>query len=448
MKRGLYSMPESFQRRILFPLRRLRELRPYRKQKRRHAKFAALPAEERRRWIFEQTRAAAVHAQRVNPFYRRLYAERNFDAGAIRDFEDLRKIPVVTKEMLRASGEEWRQPDRRSLSCNTGGTSGSPLKFLVDRGNGVREHYYMERIWSRLGCSRLHARAVFRGRNLGTAPWVYDPEGDAYFINTYRPLRETAEAVKHLFDSRLITYLHGYPSALYFFARQLEGMRYVALRESILRNLRGVLMGSEYPAPMYRDLIEQTFPVPTISWYGHSEMVVLAPEWQQRYLYEPFQSYGFCEAVETGNGDHHLVGTAYDNPYSPFIRYDTGDSIEPVGFQRGVLASFRIRHGRVGEYVLDRQGHPVSLTALIFGRHHEAFAHADFVQISQPSPGYAVLHVTTGEEVSKGTMLSRFDLQNVDITFDLRIRKKPAYSPSGKIPLLIDGGADKSGFES
>jgi phenylacetate-CoA ligase len=201
--------------------------------------------------------------------------------------------------------------------------------------------------------------------------------------------------------------------------------------------LKGILLGSEYPAPPYRSVIEKAFPVPTISWYGHSEMTVLAGENGTPLVYEPFHSYGFCEAVPSPDGQMHLVGTCYDNFASPFIRYDTGDSIAPEQVENGLLASFRIQNGRLGEFVLDQTGHPVSLTALIFGRHHKAFESAEFIQISQDRPGHAILHVTTRTLGTADQMMKRFDLGNINMTFDIECREQPVRTERGKIPLLI-----------
>ncbi len=437
MKKLLFRMPENVQRKINWRLRRLKEIRTYNGMKRQLNCFSEMDVEQQKQWIFKRVHAAAVLAQQENPFYRHLYSESGVDLKKITSFEDLKKIPIVTKEMLRHAENKWRQPIAGCHLGNTGGTSGSPLKFCLTRSMGVREHFYMDTIWKRIGCTRKHTRAVFRGLNLGSRPWIYVPGSDAYFINSYRPLSETAPYLESFFATHKVEYLHGYPSLIYFFSKELLNNRYQNLRENILRYLKGILLSSEYPAPQYREIIEKIFPVPTISWYGHSEVVILAAENKPKFIYEPFQSYGFCEAVASKDGTIHLVGTAYDNPYSPFIRYDTGDSIMPVYTENGLLRSFRIHHGRLGEFVKDRKGHSISLTAFIFGRHHEAFGQADFIQVSQKCPGQVKLHVTTRHNVLPEQILQWFDLSNIDMEFDIERRKQPVYAPSGKVPLLI-----------
>jgi len=135
----------------------------------------------------------------------------------------------------------------------------------------------------------------------------------------------------------------------------------------------------------------------------------------------------------------HLVGTNYENRLSPFIRYDTGDVIEPVSIVDGILESFRIQEGRLGEFIFDANNHPVSLTALIFGRHHNVFETADFIQISQDKPGKATLYVTS-LNADYSLAADSFDFTNVNISFNVKFRDNPYKTNLGKIPLLIPPG--------
>ena len=203
------------------------------------------------------------------------------------------------------------------------------------------------------------------------------------------------------------------------------------------KRLKGILFGSEYPAPVYRNLIEKELEVATISWYGHSEMAILAYE-TQRYKYVPFHSYGFCESITDSHGQHHLVGTAYYNTVSPFIRYDTDDEIEPV-YSDGLLHSFRVVSGRIGESIVDASGNRISLTAFIFGRHHPVFQKAHFVQVRQAEAGKATLIVTMpdSDTISLSQIYDGFDMTNIDVKFDIEVQEKPYRTKTGKTPLLI-----------
>lgn len=432
-----YKLPVKAQRFLGWRLRSLIKMPATVGQMLGYRQYSRLDVGQRKQWIFERTRAIAVYAQRKNPFYRRYYGEQGFDATQLRAFEELADIPIVNKDILRAAHDEWAQPGFGVRYANTGGTSGSPLQFCLSITQRAREAYYMDQIWKRQGCLPTSPRVTFRGGNIGPDAWEYDPLENAYKVNTYRPLAEISEELETLFSTSGIEYIHGYPSAIYQFALHCMKPEQARLRQLVLRHLKGILLASEYPAPQYRTAIETAFPVPSVSWYGHSEMTVLAAERDRAFVYEPFHSYGFCEAVAAPDGHTHLVGTCYDNRATPFIRYDTGDSVDVEESRDGLLLSFRMKEGRLGEFIVDRKGHPVSLTSLIFGRHHKAFERAEFVQISQVAAGQAIVYVTTPSSRAEEDIATWFDMTNVDVEFRYETRRKPFRSKMGKVPLLI-----------
>ena len=149
-------------------------------------------------------------------------------------------------------------------------------------------------------------------------------------------------------------------------------------------------------------------------------------------------TYGYCEAIPNENGGYNLVGTSLDNVVSPFIRYDTGDIVEPI-FKDGIVDKFRIESGRVGDFITDINDNRISLTALIFGRHHKIFGYARFVQIRQQHPGVATIIITLPNDVDSSIirMEDMFDLTNVSIRFNFEFRSSPVYSSSGKVPLMV-----------
>jgi phenylacetate-CoA ligase len=167
-------------------------------------------------------------------------------------------------------------------------------------------------------------------------------------------------------------------------------------------------------------------------------MAILAFEDQEKFLYSPIQTYGYCEAIPDKTGEHQLVATSYYNTASPFIRYATGDLVKPEGFEKP-LKGFRITYGRMGEFVIDENGEKISLTALIFGRHHRIFGMARYLQVYQERPGLSTILVTLPEGTEKKNIDwdKEFDGTGVSISFNFKVISKPFYSSSGKIPLLV-----------
>lgn len=397
-------------------------------------RFAGWGVEEQKAETARRISEAVRKAGSTTTFYRDHYERRGFHPAQGIEFDDIAKIPLVTKDDLQAVPLPARTTPRRgAILTNTGGSSGKPLAFYLDRQAFAREWAHMLCIWNRIGYNPTDLKLTFRGKNLGDAPVRYNAVYNEFYVNAYCSNEARAQAVAAIAHD--IRVLHGYPSSIYDFVRYCAE-RAPDVLGRLRRGLKGVLLASEFPAPVYRDLIEGELGVPSVSWYGHSEMAVLAYE-IEKYVYVPFQSYGYAEAVSDTTGAHRLVATSYYNLVSPFIRYDTEDLIAPE-WEDGLLARFRIEGGRQGEFVEDAKGNRISLTALVFGRHHALFGRAHFMQVRQTRPGEATIIVSAPEgTLTEEEIRAGFDASHVDMAFTFETRTEPIRTPGGKVPLRV-----------
>jgi phenylacetate-CoA ligase len=373
------------------------------------------------------------------PFYRDFYHKAGFSADQLKTWDDWQQVPVITKSDLQGVALADRSlHDKKGLKINTGGTSGQPLDFYLDRQAFAREWAHMHYIWKARGYQPQHLKLTFRGKHFDTAkPLRYNAVHNEYVVNASVPMSQVVEAVAQLPRTSVVRWLHGYPSLVAEFAHFLEQMPEVKVAEFRSR-LFGVLLGSEFPAPIYRSVIERVLSNNVVSWYGHSEMALLARETTTN-VYESLPTYGYTEAVSgNSNNEHRLVCTSLHNRVHPFIRYDTGDLIEPVSRHRCAL-SFRITEGRFGDFVYDRQGNRHALTAIIFGRHHPVFDQLQHLQVREEAPGRVTLVVTPHEaNVDESNLWEGFDLSDLDIKWSIEIVKEPVRTAAGKIRLKID----------
>lgn len=387
-------------------------------------------SERRDAYAVEHFRKVFEYAREKFPCYRELYEKAGVLGLKIESIADIRKVPVIDKKWTRAHFEEFKGAYR----LNTGGSSGEPTAFWMDKECWAREWAHMHTIWEKLGYKYTDLKLAIRGKNLGKRPFAYNPVHNEYIINTYLPVKDYAEDLRRLFKKRKPKWFHGYPSSIYQFILECEGACGIEGTRQLFKGVVGLLLSSEYPHPYIVQKFE-SYGLKWISWYGHSEMAVLA--WaDEQMVYHPFVTYGLAE-VEDG----HLLGTSYHNFDMPLIRYDTGDLVEEVevegrGGQRSL--AFKIKEGRNGDFVEDRNGKKIPLTALIFGRHHKAFDIADHVQIRQQKTGKATLVVSGSEDALAGKSISElFDLTNVAIDFDIEIVDKPIRTAAGKLKLKV-----------
>jgi len=417
----------------------LRFGKPYTRSRQLIDEFDAFDVEQRKAFILEQMQRCVTDAYNEIPFYKQFYDDAGFSPESLKSWDDLQRIPVITKADIRDVPLEQRsRPSGGRMKINTGGTSGQPLEFFIDGQAFAREWAHMHTIWERRNYKRTDLKLTLRGKNHGDLPMRYNPVHNELCVNATVERSRVAEAIREQIKKRPIKYVHGYPSAIYEFFEFLSAHDQELL-EMLQQSVQGVFYGSEFPAPMYRDAVNRSLKSNDISWYGHSEMCILAGERDEPFVYEPFHTYGYCEAVPDESGRNRLIGTSYWNSAAPLIRYDTGDLIEPH-YEAGLLQTFKVAEGRVGEFVTDANGTRIPLTALVFGRHHEVFSWAQFIQVYQPEPGKVDILVTVGEAAGDRTAADAtrdFDTSSVALEFEFHIRAAPVKTPAGKVPLLV-----------
>lgn len=406
----------------------------YSSRKKEIDNFNKLNLSNRENYIFERMNKIVNHAYEKVDFYRDHYDENNFHPSHLKNFDDIKLIPTISKNLLQSIPLEKRIDNRVSGYLeNTGGSSGKPLEFMIQPNSVGHEWAHMHEIWSNLGYRYSDLRIVFSGRSENDQPIFYDSSRHQYNVNIYSGWHKVVEKMQKIFPKQMPKYLHGYPSAIFDFILWLHDTRHPYLKN--LKSVEGIFLGSEFPDFSKRKKVEKILSCKTISWYGHTERTILAYEKYKNYEYVPFQTYGYTESIECDN-DQYLVGTSYYNFLHPMIRYNSDDIIKPI-YDDSLLTSFSVSKGRKGDFILDSDKNKIFLTGLIFGRHHAIFNFCTSLQIRQISAGLAeVLYVErSGCTISDPQDL--FDSKNVNIEFSFRKLDQPLKTISGKVPLLV-----------
>ncbi|GAA4146792.1 hypothetical protein GCM10022216_32130 [Sphingobacterium kyonggiense] len=408
----------------------------YRNRKKEIAFFEQSNILETKAFIFEKMKTLVDFSYSNIKFYKDYYDKVGFKPSDLISFEDISKIPIINKSILNQFPLEDRSYKfKDSYVVNTGGSSGTPFSFYILPDSMGHEWAHMHSIWEKLGYKSSDLKLLFGGRSDIQNLLNYDVLRNHFAIDIYASYDKVSKKLKKILKKYKIKYLHGYPSSIYDFAVYCEKFD-PELLKLLRKSLKGAFLGSEYPHYHYRNKIEEVFNIKTISWYGHTERAVLAYEKEKPFHYSPFISYGYAEAVINNLKEWELVSTSYYNFTSPLIRYNTEDIIDDPITENGVLTSFKIVKGRSGEFVIDRLGKSINLTALIFGRHHKLFNYSKFIQIKQLENGklevYYVSDIIPEHEASE-----YFDQENLN--FDLSFKKldEPIRSISGKVGLLI-----------
>lgn len=398
--------------------------------------FDDLSSTEQQEFIFSRIKNLVIHAFNNTNFYRSYYQSNDFNPNKdLNSFCDIKSIPIVNKDILKSvSLEERSAKVNKRYVVNTAGSSGKPFDLYILPNSIGHEWAHMHKAWKKVNFDYKDLRLSLIGRISSKNLLVYDPLRHTFNLNIYLDHARYIKEILDLFASKPIRYIHGYPSAIYEFAILCKEKLSSSQLAIIQENLQGVLLGSEFPVPKWRNIIEDVFNCDSLSWYGHTERCVLAYEKVEKYEYHPFHTYGFSETVNV-DGRFELTGTSYYNYASPLIRYNTQDEIIPNSDQNGFLTTFKIKDGRIGEFIIDGDNNKISLTALIYGRHHKLFDVSSHIQIKQLKNGEAIIYYTTKNK--NVVARDHFDSSGVNIKFDFQRLDSPFKTKSGKVKLLI-----------
>ena len=164
--------------------------------------------------------AAARHSR----YYRELLTTvfgAGFKPEKFLDHGNWTRIPVLTSAAVAARASDMCTRPAEALDIgSTGGTSGKPVKFYLDRHRSPIEYAFVHDAWSRAGYRAGDPRCVFRGVELPseTRHMHYDAGlaelRCSVFHLTDATMRGYCEEVRR----RGIRFIHGYPSAIAIFA--------------------------------------------------------------------------------------------------------------------------------------------------------------------------------------------------------------------------------------
>ncbi|MBQ1222270.1 MAG: AMP-binding protein [Alistipes sp.] len=103
----------------------------------------------------ERLRETLAYAAAHSPYYKALFEREGIDPATIRTLDDLRRLPLTTKQDLQLHGEEFVCVPRRQIIdyVTTSGTLGDPVTFALTEGDLQRLAYNEACSFRMAGCS-------------------------------------------------------------------------------------------------------------------------------------------------------------------------------------------------------------------------------------------------------------------------------------------------------
>ena len=311
------------------------------------------------------------------PYYTKLFDRLGLTPEDIKTREDLTRLPILTKQIIRDNYDDLIPKDMSSsrlIKCSTGGSTGTPLQFCKDAKEWSGQKAATLRAWEWYGLHlgdkifSLGGNSIVKKKKKFSYKNVYDEVIMRNFKHSSADV--TDEGMRQHYDALMKlkpTAIRGYGSSLYIFARFIERMHLPVCP------IKVVLTTGEVLVPEYRRKLEHVFRAPVYDEYGAGDGGILSHECPNRDGLHIEESLCVIEITDkAGNvlpdGQvGYVITTDLENYAFPFIRYLVGDMayIKPGDCPCGRHSRrFGEIMGRAGRLVYNKQGVPISPTML------------------------------------------------------------------------------------
>jgi phenylacetate-CoA ligase len=307
------------------------------------------------------------HANDNVPFYHRIFKKLNFKPGNVSNVNDLKRLPILTKEIIQNNFEDIyaRNYSKADLiSSATGGSTGIPMKFYIDRN------------WKACNAAAAYRAWSWSGYELG--------DKMAYLWSAHQDLKDqnkiinkirncTLRAIKlNAFDltqenmQDYIKILRRYkPKAINSYASAIFTMsQYMEKRGIEDIKPEAILTTADMLFDFRRKTIERVFDCKVFDYYSGRETSLQATECPEHTGYHLSIENAVVEFLRenehvTSGETGKIIITDLSNYAMPFIRYEIGDlgvpSDEncPCGRKLPIMKSVK---GRILDTIITPEG--------------------------------------------------------------------------------------------
>ncbi len=278
--------------------------------------------DEIRQYQFQKLKEQVEKAYYHTKFYKKKYDDYGFHPKELKDWDDVKKIPTLSRDDLRINSRDMvlNTYKGRIYAGYTSGTTGHPVELYQDKKTDSREWASICYQWERVGYRPKDKRVEFRGFIEKDVNFISTRHKRVLRINIVKMSENNIEIILKKIKSKNYQYFQGYPSAIYKFAKILE-------KKKIKIEPKAILLASEVLYGWQMGLIEKVFPnSKKIIHYGQAEKVALGA-WDDDRKYYFIPSYGLVEINKTNN---EMIATSFIREIHPIIRYRLTDSIEGI----------------------------------------------------------------------------------------------------------------------
>jgi phenylacetate-CoA ligase len=385
------------------------------------------------------------HCYQNVPYYHKLFQKNNINPNDIQAAEHLRIIPPLTKKIVRENFKDLISKNKdlyRPVLTKTSGSTGTPLKFYLDKNINIAKFGIFWRVWGWTGY-RLGMRwAIIGGPIFKNGEiFKYKRAMNALYISSFHMRPKDAEKILLELVKFKPKMLRGYPSAIYEFTKMVHNKK---LLKAI--GVKTIVTGAETLLDFQRDFIQNAFGCKVYDNYSLWEQVCIISECEFQVKHHQME-YGILEILDQNDNPvqneiiGEITGTNLVNLSMPLIRYKTRD----LALRSNRSCKCGRKHdvidyidGRIEDIIVTPDGRHV-------GRMDAAFKHIqgiDYAQIIQDDIEKINVRLVKNEKFYNDEIkvLEKHIRERVGnkIKIDYQFTEKLNYSNNGKLRFVIN----------
>ena len=265
------------------------------------------------------------------PYYSQLAKTNGLNNASIQTLDDLKKIPVLTKDIVRQNFNALQSNIERSrfIQNSTSGTSGNNFYFFSDKATADWNTALNMRRYNIMGCSTFDKECCIWGA-------AFDLPKESFNQKLKRAFNlENQITVNgfYLSDDDIIDIynrIHGKNVILKSYPSILEKMATVLQNNGLIIDTKAVHIAGEKLYPYQRDIIKKVFGTEAFDFYGARDCPNMAQDCSAHDGLHVYMENVIFEVLDENDqpiqdGEGYVAVTGLHNFVMPLIRYKIGD---------------------------------------------------------------------------------------------------------------------------
>ena len=391
----------------------------------------AMTPEELNRYKEERFLKIFRTAYDRSPFYHKLYTEAGVKKEDITCLADIKKLPIITKDMVRQHADKMLTVPRwQVIRACTSGTTGTPLKVYENWASIWLSQAYTYCARQRNGFTYGQPLVSLRGNLDKRQTHLKIHVSNTLYLSSYNINPNTVQFYYDLIIKHQPVAIEGYPSSLYALA--------LLLRDNNLQlHIPVAFTSSETLFDYQRSLIEQQLGTEIFDRYGMTERTISLIESNNHNGYYEAPGYSINEYLEDGEICTSLINIAF-----PLIRYRSNDIMEifEATEDNPQIVVTKIE-GRKEDYLCCKDGSRIMRLGFVF----KGVKHIKYSQLIQDANGLLAVRIVpekgftdTDKKQVEQNLVQRIGNGNIDFNVELITEQDIKLSARGKYKFVIN----------